>query len=386
MGEVPSRASGGGARLTSQPKTQIKAWGGNCRSLDRFRMLNRCLVFCGDVFRVAPDGSFAQAWQVRLLDAILGDSLSPLFADKYVTDTEFGGLAYASFYDQLYGESARAPIDCWAAAHCATTLPDFAETVLSSAFENAFVVVFEAAPSLTRWMARNFIPYVDVRVHPARFLSDLVLSFYSNVPTLQARLMQFSMKDAFLRSEINFVRAVYAHRSQPAIPDGVIFLPQTSYDATLIEDGEFISLINHEQRLLEICRGRPTFIKPHPQEQDSRSVLEWRALFPDAEVLDVNFYEMIARRPTQGRFVTISSSAGFEAEAFGHQVTHLAARNWRAGSAFHSSYAHLTHEYWSPAFWRWAFELGDDMTAVHTVPFVPDRFRRAVQIRWSKAF
>lgn len=306
-------------------------------------------------------------WLARALDG-----LAAQFRRTMVIDEMLAGVPLATLYAEAYRGD---PIAGWAAVQAGATLPDAFAPLFEAATRDALVVIFEAPPVLIAALDRLGRPWIDVRVDPRRFLSDLLPSFRASDAGIAARLAAAGLDPEFLAAEIAYVRARHFHLEPSLPPDALVILAQVASDASLIHGGRIARPEDFAGEILAACRGRPVFLKPHPYD-DGAALAAWRALVPGAVVLDTNFYELIAVEP-QMEMLTLSSGAAAEAVLFGHDARRLLPPG-PEGTA-------VLHAWWYPAFWEWC--LGDgDAPARGLPPFVPDRLRHILNLDWSKRF
>ncbi|GAA4252831.1 hypothetical protein GCM10022293_29040 [Azospirillum formosense] len=252
-------------------------------------------------------------------------------------------------------------------------------------FSGCFLFIFECAPSMLDALNELGIPFIDVRVHPVRFLGDLVLSFHSNVPSIRRRIEKFRLSRDFIAAEVNYTRGRFANLDTDVEEEAIVFFSQMSFDATTIHNGSFVTVGQHRETLRTLVGDRPTWIKPHPNEPDSRITREWMEVFPTSRVTHSNTYHLLARSRSL-HIITISSSTGCEAEFFGHKATYLSPKNLGLASGFHENYTPVLFHYWHPEFWRFVFRDSPFQFDLGSHAFVPDRLRKVIGEQWSKTF
>lgn len=155
-------------------------------------MLER-IVVTADLLRPFPRGAEWESatWKnTGWLRQILQPALRPL---GHVTGTlawdERIGDAPDRFFDTpaLYH---RLGMDIspenWARLACSPTAPPALVEALDAALGDALVIGYELPPVMLDALRQLDRPYVDVVLHPWRFLPDLVFALHSNVPHWQA--------------------------------------------------------------------------------------------------------------------------------------------------------------------------------------------------------
>lgn len=281
------------------------------------------------------------------------------------------------FYLSLYSQENDIT-NSWAKRYDAQ-LDGVALSLVRETFSDSFAIIFEGSPSLLGALDLDRVPYVNVRVHPMRFGSDLILSFQSNIPEIHSRLRRYNLDDAHFASEVHDLRRRMRHRAPSIDPNTLVFLGQYRHDASVISSGCFSQLHNYSKALLLLGKNRQVFHKPHPHDQYNPIINQWIHLFPHSTLLERDTYAQMAAL-TPHSYVTLSSGAAYEAELLGHSSTYLLERNWALGGPMHAEFAHILHEYWHPAFWLNVL-AGERSDAANT--FVPHRLRNAIGMAWS---
>lgn len=340
-------------------------------------------VIIGDLFRANTDFSFNQAANVYWLYCVLRSALSPLFRSVKSYDQKFGDMEYGELLSEVYNDKHGSFFEKIAMVFSHGPNNAKIDEVIINQLKDKFVIAFEATPWMQKFFQENSIFYCNICVHPARFAADLILSFEFSCPDTMRRAKQFSLDPDFLCADVSYARTFYRARGQHQAEDSIFFLSQTSYDSILIERGHFIDVRAYRERILQIAQGRNLCMKPHPQEPKSRIFQEFMEIFPEARIETINIYELLASRENC-HFITFSSGSGHEAELFGHSVHYLSTRNHGLHSRFQSDYAHVSHAFWAPTFWRYVLHGEGEPQSRH--PFVPDRTRKSLGIKWGKDF
>ena len=339
------------------------------------------LVICSDMTRPNPDLDPNQAANAERFHEILREPLGGFFSEIELISTALGGKDLASIYRDVYGAVHEEPLAAWARHFDQDELPKEFVALLENAMQGALVAIFEPSPALVAFMERRMIPYVELRLHPARFLSDLLLWVRAGELNMNQRLRMYAASPDIVATEV-VKRRGGAKKPLDIARDAITFLAQTSRDSSLILDGRFFELAQQSERLKRLCAGRRTVIKPHPYDIRSINARDWAELFPQAPWSNENLYETLASEPVL-EFVTISSGAGFEAQAFGHRVTALSPRAPLQGSPAHTRFTPLLSAYWSRDFWGWVLGKRPSPPVLDPHDFIPSRLRRALGLSWS---
>lgn len=173
--------------------------------------------------------------------------------------------------------------------------------------------------------------FLDIRISPLRFASDLYIAIQTNDPHLEQRIKNFEIKYEEIQLEASLVKASVRHlrRYSPhnyEYNDSIIFLGQTPDDASLIscENNRFISLEDFSQKIESILNSEfnkncRLLYKPHPSAPpdhlEKEIMLLRRNTGKDVQLCRENIYILLGS-DDKCKFMGISSSALQEATFF----------------------------------------------------------------------
>lgn len=167
--------------------------------------------------------------------------------------------------------------------------------------------------------------WLDIRIAPLRFGSDLYIGLASNDETLRDRLSRHAMSAATVLGEACLMSARVRHRTRyrhdhRALDGHVIYIGQTEDDAALLdEQGRCVRVSQFGSVLVDWVGGAPLLYKPHPLAQDfaerERQELE-RLLGHRVPLCEAETYDLLAG-DDEVRLVALSSGVAQEAEWFG---------------------------------------------------------------------
>ncbi|MCZ4430319.1 hypothetical protein O3S81_11480 [Agrobacterium sp. SOY23] len=359
-------------------------------------MLSDRIVITGDLTRVNDNMEMHQAPNITWFSKVF----RPIFEDLGCSVDTFGAtdddFPANRFHKALYdGVGASTSIHEKWAAHYDTHLPLPARILLLEAMGPAMFVLFEAPPSMLSAIDEAGHTYLNFRVHPLRFASDLIFAVKTNDKYIARNLRRFTMRSDFVRREIDDCRKRWRGGENTLPRNSTVFMAQTSQDGSLIEEGKFTRIDEFAEKLKKLVRaGKPIFYKRHPLESNQKSFDFWLGTFPTTVEIfpDISSYELFSQSEHLN-VITISSGSAYEAKLLGHSPTYLSSRYW--GGRYYSDYTPITHEYWYPSFWESALTEKRVITSAiqsffgrgnadNELPFVKDRLRSAINFEWSK--
>lgn len=259
-------------------------------------------------------------------------------------------------------------------------------------FGGALVIGFEL-PEFTRQALDTLdVPYVDFTIHPVRFMDDLIFGVRSNVGGLAEALQEWVVREDEIRLHAGLARATLVRL--PPVPqcngveDAALFCGQTTDDKVLIRNGRLMQAEDFLPQLNEMCsRHERVFVKPHPFSPNNPVILTLTRLFPNTEVVDANFYHLLARDGITDVY-SITSSTSIEAAYFDKQGRHFASypyvfTDFTAGGG---AYLTIDSEIYSYKFWAQIVRLINipcSRSPMIEVKKVPSRMRRSLRSFWG---
>lgn len=256
--------------------------------------------------------------------------------------------------------------------------------------QGTLVIGYELPGVMLSAFDRLGIAYIDVALHPIRFMPDLVFAFRSNVGEFQAWFERFRLNDDSFRTVAEEIRAkaTWMQRHSPRlIPGTALILGQVSNDrAMVLENGEFASLNHHLQRLHSLCAEHSEVLfKPHPYEQTAPQHATLLQALPTLKPTRENLYLLLSQ-PELVKVVALNSSGLIEARAFGVASENLipylydfgAGGSVSAGTQLAS--IPLSSIWLQPAFWRALFSGSDPHVSLVELK---DQFLQANRLRKS---
>jgi hypothetical protein len=287
-------------------------------------------------------------------------------------------------------ESLRPPEEAdsyWASVH--DHLPDPAQIL--ERLRHRFCIGYEMAPWLVRLLDDHSIPYIDLRLHPVRFLDDLLFAARASKTETQAELVSMAVHEAEVFTTAGLREAMCRYISDAAVPDNTLLVAgQRRFDSTQIVGGTFFDATERASEIHAICACYPAIVlKPHPLDR-YHTLLEVAAAAPTRVigVIDDNVYRMLSL-PQVSAVLTVNSGLMHEAPYFGKRVHSLAPSPvrsiWRGGTADAGSHASMDDIVLTPDFWRIVLSPYTGVTAADGMRLQPkpNRLRIALDSFWN---
>jgi hypothetical protein len=258
-------------------------------------------------------------------------------------------------------EALRAPQAAdtyWASVYAGLAVSDPVAPLVSERLRRRFCIGYELPPWLVRLLDDELVPYLDLRLHPVRFLDDLMFAARASCRDAHAELFSLAMSEAEVIATAGLREAMCRFISEARVPDDTLLVVgQRPFDSSQIVGGRFFDAYPAAPEIHAICGSHHAVIlKPHPHDKE-HSLLAVAAAAP-ARVLGVitdNLYRIIAL-PQVSAVLTVNSSVAVEAPYFGKRVHTLAPLpvtvGWQETAPEPHVHASLDDVVLTPDFWR----------------------------------
>jgi hypothetical protein len=185
---------------------------------------------------------------------------------------------------------------------------------------DSIVVGYEMSDLMLGALASMGIPYIDIALHPIRFLRDLVFAIRTNDVWIskvaldcEDRLETIPLQIASIKA-----KAAWMYKPRQVVGKTLLILGQSPYDrALLTSTGNFASLRDYEYDLLRIVDDYDSIIyKPHPYDWSKELPWESPRILQRIKLAEDNFYQLISQ-PGVRKVFALNSSGLTEASLFG---------------------------------------------------------------------
>ncbi|MCS7231849.1 MAG: hypothetical protein RMJ67_06905 [Elusimicrobiota bacterium] len=204
-------------------------------------------------------------------------------------------------------------------------LSEKAENYISShILENALIISYEMPPWLEKCILKSKAYFLDIRISPLRFGSDLYIAIRTNNLLINDRLRKYIIPDEEIRLEASLMAASVRHlrrytSKNRSLDGSLIYIGQTAYDASLVSiNGNFVRVAEFSDKIRELGKGKYLFYKPHPNAESfakhEKEELE-RILGKSIKVCYENIYTLLGSDDNI-ELIGISSGSLQEAKYF----------------------------------------------------------------------
>jgi hypothetical protein len=290
-----------------------------------------------------------------------------------------------ALYDRLGLEIS---LENWAQLSWSTCAPTALVEALEPSLSGSLVIGYELPPVMLDALRQLELPYIDIVLHPWRFLPDLVFALRSNVPEWEQFFSENRIPRSLGEQQAAFIHAKAAWMPVPIeMPPGTaLVLGQVATDrAAALSDGRFASLHDHLYRLHQLCVEHPLVLyKPHPYVGDSDPSMKAIERLPSIRVINHNFYHLLTQ-PELTKVVALNSSGLSEALIFGRQAENLIPFLYQFDDDRPGSLIGVDSRWTQPWFWQGLLRGKVDPASIEA-PFVGQSLRRSMNADWGYGF
>ncbi|MDW9477908.1 hypothetical protein GOB57_03870 [Sinorhizobium meliloti] len=254
--------------------------------------------------------------------------------------------------------------------------------------DRSVIFGYEMSFSTREIIDRAGITYVDMWLHPVRFLDDLLFAFNSNDPEVRERMASFELPE-----ELSYVYAsrlrVQMYRSRPRFnndlkPHSALFVGQTLQDKAIASNKGMLTLLDFRADFENVARRHNhIYYSRHPfVKNGDEKTLSFARELKNVSLTGHPTYMMLASDEIEFVF-TISSSVVTEAKYFGKEAQYLFKPPVHVYSE--NGYSSLMHNYLFSGFWRYIF-AGGDRPDPRAINFIDGRNKVRDMLSWYWGF
>ncbi len=283
------------------------------------------VIFAPDLLRIDPDPKNKLIntqlvnieWLFTMFSARIEENLG--ITPYIVSGNESGDLlSRIEIYREL---DLMMNVESWSKLYGGTFKSDIIDKYLLRIFEDSLVIGFELPPYMKRFFIRYNIPYIDMTIHPIRYLPDYILGVRSNIEEIQNKLEKTAFNESlfFDFADISKASTIRKYRNNLPEPSSALFLGQTEVDASLIYDGKMAGIEEVRESLRNLSiEYENIYFKAHPYSKRLPALKKLVESFPTVHWYEVNIYDALGTN----RFdlvTSLSSGTLYEAKYFGQK-------------------------------------------------------------------
>ncbi len=282
-------------------------------------------------------------------------------------------------------------VNSWLEVYDTQTITSNAIEYFNSFFHDSFIICHEMPPIFKKLCDTLNIGYIDIRIHPVRFLDDHLFGMSTNTVEVFEKIKKYLVDDRSFYLYANLYKATADFYSLSLDKNSALIAGQTNVDAALYENGTVHTIYEYEDAIRELGEKYKTvYYKAHPFNNDLKGIYEFLNKFPFIKYTDENIYKLLSCDEIKGVYA-ISSGVLTEAEYFGKESYPFFRKfnkySYDKNVSFSSNiYLTIQNDFYNPIFWRNIFDgtLPVKNECIDMpVPFRGNRMRAALNDYWG---
>jgi FMN phosphatase YigB (HAD superfamily) len=258
--------------------------------------------------------------------------------------------------------------------------------------ESAIVIGYELSLQTRRLLTDMGAIYVDVWLHPVRFLDDILFAVSSNHEKVFSCIVRESINEETFYQYARRLKVQYYkgfNKKELDLPAGTsVFVGQTLNDKAICRNGQMLTLLDFEDRFADMCRqSRRVLYSRHPfVKKGDEKILRFLRRFRNVELTEIPAYNLLAS-PKVSKVTTISSSVAYEALYFEKHFEFWHRPAVRIGGQFGQDHTTIYQRIVDPSFWSAVLGPVMPVSDAPRVCFLEgkDKLRDMLAFYWSYA-
>lgn len=282
------------------------------------------IIFTGDIFRSNHLGNGSQDININWLYSALKPCLE--LATSLPIEKELFSRSDASLTQSGYQMiESDVSLEGWAKLFKHKQIDQTFLMNVWLSFKNSIVIAFEIPEVLKYALDILGIPFIDIIIHPVRFLDDIIFGIRSNNREVYQLFQQYILPEESILIQAGIVMASMSRLNRLNFSGkAALFAGQTTDDKVLINQDKFYRVSDFIDKLAEVSANYDTLlIKAHPYSLDPFEAISISRLFDNCSIVSDNFYYLMSHDNIEAVY-SISSSTSVEAKYLGKQGYHLA--------------------------------------------------------------
>lgn len=237
------------------------------------------------------------------------------------------------------------------------------------------------------------VPYIDLTVHPIRFLDDHMLGISTNSELIFNRIKKYQINEMEFYQQANMIKAIVDYNPLPIAENAALIVGQTNIDKALYCDGKCLSIMDFEEKIIEMgTKFDVVYYKKHPFNKEFQKIYDYLQQFDFIRLCpsDWNTYKILCNTNLK-KVYAITSGVLYEAPYFGIESESL----YKPYLHFDYSkeclynediYLSIYNDFMCPKFWHDALQdiikVNDEYKDLN-INFRPNRIRATFNDYWS---
>lgn len=213
----------------------------------------------------------------------------------------------------------------WLKIYDLQDIPKEAVEYYGKYISNALIIYIEMPLIYKRIHEILDIPYIDLTVHPIRFLDDHMFGMSTNEKSIFDYMKKYQINESEFYLHANMIKSIVAYAPLKIEENSVLIAGQTNVDKALYCDGRCLSIMDYAEKIEALGKEYDVvYYKAHPFNSDLRKIHDFLKKYPFVKLCpsDWNTYKILSH-PNLKKVYAITSGVLYEAKYFGKEAENL---------------------------------------------------------------
>ncbi|HHH0502579.1 TPA: HAD-IA family hydrolase [Yersinia enterocolitica] len=254
--------------------------------------------------------------------------------------------------------------------------------------KDTFYICYELSKQTRELMDKLGYVYLDIWLHPIRFMDDVLFAFKSNSQGINKKLSDFNINPELYYLHASYLKVQsykgFKRSTFNLEPNSAIFIGQTLNDKAIFQDGKMLRLTDFKKQFeLLVSAHKKVYYSRHPfVKSGDEDIIEYISQFKNVELIDKPAYEIISRDEIV-KVATISSSVAYEAKYFGKEIEYYFEPPVKIDGC--ESYYSIYNQFSDPSLWERILSIHFETKEVQAINFAneKDKLRDTLSFYWG---
>ena len=218
---------------------------------------------------------------------------------------------------------------------------------------DTLIIGYEFSNETKEILDRLNYTYIDIWLHPVRFMDDILFAFKSNNKSIMDKLFNHKVDDDYFYLYANKTKIKFNKQNPDSgiKENSALFVGQMYTDKSIFKNGLMTNITHFKSEFEDLCNNYSTvYYARHPYiKQDLPEVTEFLNSFTNVEIATLSSYEYLSS-PNVSKICGISSSVVSEAKYFNKNTEFFLGPNVPYGNT-KNDFISIYNEFVSPHFW-----------------------------------
>jgi predicted HAD superfamily hydrolase len=204
--------------------------------------------------------------------------------------------------------------------------------LLKKYFNNSLVIGYELSEETRQILDISNVIYIDIWLHPIRFMDDNFFAFVSNSNKINDKLKKHHLSENYFRLYADKLK-VQSYMgwnkyekivNKVLLPNSALFVGQTLTDKAICRNGQMLNVLNFKDLFTELThKFDHVYFSRHPMfAGDDSEQIKFVTSFPNVQITTLQGYRLLISEQIK-HISAISSSLVYEALFFGKSISYF---------------------------------------------------------------